>query len=90
MELTGGFAHLDPLAVLCPAPTRGLSGPLDTQQIFQYPATIKLIARNTKAAVKAISTVQFLTPKLILRIRMLFAGIQIDMVVISAYSFGVT
>ncbi|KAH3785779.1 hypothetical protein DPMN_163873 [Dreissena polymorpha] len=55
MELTGCFAHLDPLAVLCPASTRGLSGHLDTHQIFQYSATIKLIARNTKAAVIAVT-----------------------------------
>ena len=39
VELPGGFARLDPLAGLCPAPNRGPSRRLDPQQIFQYPAS---------------------------------------------------
>ncbi|KAH3835084.1 hypothetical protein DPMN_108423 [Dreissena polymorpha] len=40
VELPGGLDPPGPRAGLCPAPTRGPSGPLDSQKIFQYAATL--------------------------------------------------
>ncbi|KAH3867856.1 hypothetical protein DPMN_030993 [Dreissena polymorpha] len=44
MELSGvEFSPLEPLAGLCPEPIRGPSGPLDSQQIFQYPPLTEIL-----------------------------------------------